>query len=396
MKKTLLSVGTAVLLCGGNLYAADSFEEAFKNGELSGQARLAFIHNDPETGTSNYATAVGGRFKYETAMYENMQFGAAAYVSQKIALLSGDKGDNKLAGDFFDNDQNSFVYFGEAYLNYQRDAINFKIGRLAIDTPFADTDDIRMNQNTFEAAVISYSGIENTTLVGGYITRWAGIDSGDDISKFKKLVDNGDGALALGVVNSSIENLELQGWIYDVDQLTRILYADGAFTTNADTVELELAAQAGIFSEDAASGVDGEVIGLAAGATFGPGSVSFAYNRASNDAGKAVVNGFGGGPYFTSMEEMTIEGLTDARAYVLGLEMDFSHAGMPELGLSYAYGDFENGAGDEEYSEHDLIVTYAINDKADIEASYAYIDDDSSDPVDDGFSRFLVRANYNF
>jgi hypothetical protein len=89
-----------------------------------------------------------------------------------------------------------------------------RIGRQLIDTPLANTDDIRMHPNTFEAAIATYSGIDKTTLIGGCIKRWAGYDSGDDISEFKRLNrGNSNGSSLFGVTNESIENLALQGGI---------------------------------------------------------------------------------------------------------------------------------------------------------------------------------------
>jgi predicted porin len=127
---------------------------------------------------------------------------------------------------------------------------------------------------------------------------------------------------------------------------------------------------------------------------FGPAVVSAGYNKASNDTGKAVTNGFGGGPYFTSMEEMTIDGLNDAEAYMVGAELDFADLGIEGLVLAAAYASFESGSGDEA-DEIDVIVGYALNEQFEAEVSYAEIDD-ARDTLDGDWSRWLVRLNYNF
>ena len=45
----------------------------------------------------------------------------------------------------------------EAYINYKYDTLNFRAGRQVLNTPLADSDDICMIQNTFEAYVATYN-----------------------------------------------------------------------------------------------------------------------------------------------------------------------------------------------------------------------------------------------
>ncbi len=48
---------------------------------------------------------------------------------------------------------------------------NIKIGRQVLNTPLAGADDARMLPNLFEAAVLSNTDIENTTLIAAHVTR---------------------------------------------------------------------------------------------------------------------------------------------------------------------------------------------------------------------------------
>lgn len=102
--------------------------------------------------------------KYETASWNNLSVGVAAYISQRIGFISGNN--VHTTTEIFDEEGKSYAYVGEAYIDYTTDNFTFRIGRQQLDTPFADTDDIRMNPNTFEAAVVTYSGIDATTLIG--------------------------------------------------------------------------------------------------------------------------------------------------------------------------------------------------------------------------------------
>lgn len=364
------------------------------------------MSQDNAVDTDTYGTSIGGVLKYETADWNGLKLGMGAYVSQKLHFATGDFDEGKANPDLFGEDTKSYAYVGEAYVDYTMGDLNLKVGRQLIDTPFADTDDIRMHPNTFEAAIATYSGIEGTTLVGGYVTRWAGYDSGDDISKFKKLGgDASDGVAVIGALNESIENLAIQGWYYNIDEVADAMYADVTYTIPfSETVGLELSAQAANFTEEKESGLDGNVYGVGAAFNISGVTLGAAYNKASNDEGKVVANGFGGGPYMTSMEEMTIDGFEDVSAYQLSAELDMANVGLKGLSFTALYGDFKSTPADMHVREIDVIAAYEISEALSAEVSYAMVDDKNKNTAvdefdvayDGGYDRFLVRLNYNF
>jgi imipenem/basic amino acid-specific outer membrane pore len=413
MKKTvILSIAAVAALNAG------SIGEAFVAGKTENQLRISYVDQDNAIDTDTYGTSLGGMLKYETGEWNGLKLGVAGYLSQKIHPATGSFDDGKANPDLFGEDTASYTYVGEAYVDYTVSDFNLRIGRQLIDTPLADTDDIRMHPNSFEAAIASYSGLEGTTFVGGYVTRWAGYDSGDDISKFKKLAgDESDGALVLGIVNESVENLSLQGWYYGIDKLADAFYADATYTIPfSETMGLELAGQYTYFDESndaldtttglytVPSNVDGRVYGVSAALNVSGITLGAAYNKASNHDGKVVVNGFGGGPYFTSMEEMTIEGYEDVKAYQLSAELDMGIAGVDGLTFTTLYGNFKSTPANMHVKEIDLIVTYEIKEGLVAEVSYAKVDDKNNNMLDDGtgtlydggYDRFLARLSYNF
>ncbi|MBD3810124.1 MAG: outer membrane porin, OprD family, partial [Sulfuricurvum sp.] len=348
-----------------------------------------------------YGSSIGGVLKYETAEWNGLKLGVGAYVSQKLHFASGDVDEGRINTDLFDMDGKSYAYVGEAYVDYTMGDLNLKVGRQLIDTPFADTDDIRMHPNTFEAAVATYGGIEGTTLVGGYVTRWAGFDSGDDISKFKKLDrDKSDGAAVIGVANESIENLALQAWYYNIDQVADAIYTDATYAIPlSETTGFELGAQYAHFSEEKGSGLDGNVYGIGTAFNVGALTLGVAYNRGSNDDGKSPPIGFGGGPYMTSMEEMTIKGMNDVKAYQLSAELDMTNAGLEGVTLRALYGNFKSDTDGTKVTETDLVASMELSEAMTGDISYAMIDDKNSNfdsGNDAGYDRFLVRLNFNF
>lgn len=378
-----------------------AIDTAFKEGKISGQVRAAYINQDNALDADTYATSIGGILKYETAAWNDIKLGIAGYTSQKIDFATGNN--ESANNDFFGNNAKSYIYLGEAYIDYSTDDFALRVGRQQIDTPFAQTDDIRMLPNTFEAAFATYKVVDGVTLLGGYLKRFAGYDSGNDISEFKKLdgVDS-NGALVLGVVNESVENLAIQGWYYGINNLTNILYTDATYSLALnETMGLEFAGQFGYFNETKNSGIAGNVYGIGVSFNVDMLTIGAASNFVSNDNGKTIINGFGGGPYYTSMEEMTINGLEDARAYQINAEIDMTKAGIEGLKLATLYGDFRGKIQglDAKVTEFDIVADYTLNDNICADMSYAIIDDKNKNnnaATDGGYDRFLIRINYSF
>ncbi len=379
-------------ILASSLLFADSVNEVFANGEIEGQIRGGYINVDPEGESSSDAFSLGGFLKYESGSFYGLKGVVGLYTSQGLGLNSSDKN-----GDFFNLDSKSYSLLGEAYLSYESSGFSLSSGRMLLDTPFADGDDIRMMPNMFEASVLSYSGISDLTLIGAYVTKWAGFDAGSP-DKFIKLSGDGtDGTVMLAGIYSGLANTEIGAWYYGVDEIADIAYLDATYSMELDSIELEISGQYANLSQSNQSGVDGDVFGLSASVAFEGLSLSGAYNKASNSDGSSVINGFGGGPYFTSMDEMTIDGLEDAKAYLIGAEYDFSNLGLDGISLGVAYGVFEDSINAQETNEMDIVVAGEVAENVDFELIYASLEDDiDSKTPDFNFDRLLVRVNYNF
>ena len=381
---------------------AASIDEAFVDGKVSGQIRAAYVSQNNKVDTDTYGTSIGGILKYETTAWNDITLGVGAYVSQKLNFATGDFDEGKANSDLFGEDTKSYAYIGEGYIDYSANDIAVRVGRQLIDTPFADTDNIRMHPNTFEAAIATYKGINETMFMGGYITKWAGYDSENDISKFKKVAPDSNGVAVVGIINEGIENLELKGWYYSFDKLTNILYTDASYTIPFDeTNGLELLGQWMKFTEKNNSGVDGNAYGIGANITIGMLTLGTAYNEASNDAGKFVISGLGNGPYLVDTEEMNLDYFEDIKAYLFSAEFDMEEVGVDGLTLTAIYAGFKSEPVDMKEKEINLIAMYDINKALSVEVNYARLEDKNNNTSEDGlynggYDRFLVRMNYNF
>lgn len=380
-----------VIALASTVLCAEGINEVFSKGKASGELRLCYIDQSNEDDVDTYGSSLGGILKFETASFNDFSLGLGAYVSQKIGFASGSG--EKTNPDFFDQYRSSFAYLGEAYLNYAAGDLSVRVGRQLLDTPLDDRDDIRMLPNTFEGAVATYNAAEQLVFTAAYLQRWAGYDSADDISKFKRLdgVDSNGAALA-GIQSEQIENLALQGWYYSMDNIADAFYADAIYSMKIDVLQVDLGGEYVHFSQDNSSGVDGDVYGIEASLTYEMLNFAMAYNWSHNEDGTSPSNGLGGGPYFTSMEEWTINGMEDVRAYQLNGTIELEQAGLKGLAFSVMYGNFESKPSDMKVHETDLIVSYIMSDNLNAYASYAMIDDNAHT----GYDRILARVMYRF
>jgi imipenem/basic amino acid-specific outer membrane pore len=386
-----LTVVLVISMLTGRLGAQEnSFDDAIKHASTHGVFRLGFINVDPDVAgnPTTYATAVGGQLKFETAPWQRLQFAIAPYFSQKVGFLSGDEDTGKLNGDFFDSNNDSFAYLGEAYVHYAWSNGTARLGRQQLDTPFINIDDIRMAPNTFEAFWLNGDISANLHLQGGLVKRWAGFGSGGDQHTFKDA--SNDGVLAAGAIYKMRQHHTFQVWYYDFDDNYQQAYADAIYSNG----NFEAGIQYTTFNENNASGTDGTAWGVKVGYAFDWAQLSAAYNKSSNDPGKSVSNGLGGGNFFTSLDETSIDGVSDATAYVLAIDYPISKA----VTLGVALGHFEDRNGTtHDLDELNLILASQATQNLSVDFVYTTVDNDA-DPADAGsnFDRILIFANYLF
>lgn len=405
----LIKLSLATIMAVSSVYAADKEAEAqniseiFTKAKTSGEIRLGYVAQDNEDNTKNKNGAAGGHLAIETASLNGISFGTAFYTTNTLQSKDIDT----LGTSLFNSNDESYAILGQAYVNVSLDKTNLKVGRQQIDTPFIDSDDIRMIPNLFEAYMLSNNDIEDLILTAAHVSKWSGVDAVTP-EKFQKLVESGNGATMFGATYSGIKESELSAWYYDINDFTKIAYLTASTKLNlSNEVTLNLAAQYANFSEYSLNGtatnIDGNVWGASAELAFESIGTTFstAYNKASNNNGKSVSNGFGGGPFSTSMEENTIDSLEGAKAYVVGVSFDFSVLGVDGLSLAYAKGKFRDSltTSHVEIDESDYTLEYSYNDN--LSAVLLYTDaktktDGIVNSDDTTFKRIQAYANYKF
>lgn len=360
-----------------------------KNATVEGEFRTLYSATENKNDTDTFTTAVGGKLLYKLETYHNFSGGVEFVATQDIAGLSGDSGHRD---ETISSKKNNYSTLSQAYVSYEKNGVKLVAGRQSIDTPLADSDDIRMVANSFETYTISYKKDE-FLFFGGFITSWQGTDAGLDNS----WVSVGDNGMGFGGVTYENGNYTLNGWIFSVDgekddeTANTTYYVDGSYTFNNLTLSAQYLKQ----NEQDNSGVEAEIFGLMGEVEVDGVTLSLAYNNSLKQKGKQSFSGFGGGTLFTNMDSTILDGITkDRDANSICATVGYSYNGID---FSYAYGDFKgsnNTVGDDAHIvEQDIVAEYTIFENGILSGNYTMIDDKNSK---DDSNNFRVNFSYNF
>jgi len=124
-------------------------------------------------------------------------------------------------------------------------------------------------------------------------------------------------------------------------------------------------------------------------------TVLAAYNQDNGDTG-AMGLSLGGGPFFTSMEDQTLDALgTAGSAWMIGAGYDFGKLGIDDLTFGVAYGSFEaDDTSVYKSREIDAILEYSFTNKISATAAFASVDFKVTGMED--YDQFRLIVNYNF
>ncbi len=420
-KTTISAVATCLLL--SNMASAQtteeaevpvkatSFTEAFTKGTSSGQIRLGYIWLDPDEKSANstYDLALGGQLKFETAPLYGLALGAAFYTSHSIVQPDDEDFNDELASP-----NEHYDLLAEAFINGNWEGFDFRLGRQLIDTPFADSDDIRMTPHTFEAVVAGYA-YSDFSLTGGFLSRWQGVDAGyPDDGDFDDMVSGSDGTWLLGGTYGS-DLLEAGIWYYGVVDVVNVFYADiVAPIVLGENMSLTFGGQAAFQGDttndetfvELGSEVGGNLYGVMAEFSAIGITVGAAYTHASVDEGEALFGGWGGGPFFTNIDTLVANEFAagqDADSYTLTLGYDLSGIGAEGLSVGYTFGRYKGGAdpmdstADAEVDEHDFYLEYEITEAWSVDVIYVVSDDKENKTSSEwDYNRAQVRVNFTF
>ena len=337
MKKVVLLslIASTMIMAGGDIVPVEPVVEAVQNeesfGTVSGQLRAFYVDRTYSGILNNNRSslALGGWIGYDTVNWNGLSAGVKFYAVENAKIHGGPYTSANYDPSLFGDNFTDYGFIGEAYLNYKMGNTNLKVGRQRLDTPLAGADDARMLPNLFEAAVLSNTDIDNTTLILAHVTRETvgtfgnvygaagalSLQSGYGLGY--KEGTNGNfadmGVIALGagtdtagvtagaVVYNGIDNLKLQAWDYYAHDILNAIYLQADYKISS----IKLAAQYINESEvgDALAGkVDSNYWAVKAGTSIGALSGYVAYSQTGDSDGAmngGIITPWGGMPAFT-------------------------------------------------------------------------------------------------
>jgi hypothetical protein len=115
------------------------------------------------------------------------------------------------------------------------------------------------------------------------------------------------------------------------------------------------------------------------------------------ESDSSITDGFGGGPYYTSLDEATLAAFSevevgqDVESCKIGAGYEFEKVGIDGLVVELVYGEFYSS--EENIQEKDFMLTYEINNRFSLEGVYS---DYKSSSDENTFNRVWVRLDYTF
>jgi hypothetical protein len=365
---------------------ANSIGEAFSNLKIDGYVRTAYERHQIENDSTYRDAAIGGKLHIETAPYYGISIGSSFYTSNALGTS-----DNRGLVPFRGEVAHSYSILGEAYIEAQLGNTLIKIGRQEMDIPFADTDDIGMVPNTFEAYILENKDIKDTTLFLGQIQKMAGVDA-EVVDNFTR-VNEHNNMQVIGVRYEGIENVELSTWYYHLKdaEIDSIAYVDVHYEAQNSTLGyglgIQYAKQTYTAQKDATIyGVTTSINHIDTGITL-----AAAYNKVE---GSAITSGFGGGPFFSNSEYLIIDNAgADGSQTWFGVAYDASSIGLDGLTLSLSKAILKNQAK-KISTEVDVVARYEVSKT--LEVHMIYSDLEGSNVAEDTAKHLRVFANYTF
>ncbi len=203
---------------------------------FDGALRLGVSYHDSNTMQIERAVALGGYLGVTHHYNDNLIFSAKIHSSN--ALMNQQ---NSGAIPFFDSDGHSFALLSEANVQIDYHDSSLILGRQQIDTPFADSDDIAIVPNRFEAYTIHNTAIADTLLFYSYLRSMAGVDA-ENPSSFSKL-NGGAGVHVLGVEYALQARVTFSLWYYLLTTKGDLSYGEIDYHDSVGSYEYHLAIQ---------------------------------------------------------------------------------------------------------------------------------------------------------
>ncbi|RUM44705.1 MAG: hypothetical protein DSY46_05015 [Hydrogenimonas sp.] len=201
-----------------------------QNIKVSGDAKLFYSTSDKGSNDLFESAGAMGQAALDLSVSADLAEGVASKMS--VVALNTLGLENNLVSQVWESGLGNQWWVSEAWLAKSFGNTTVKVGRQALDTPFAFSETWSIAQNTFDAAVVLNQDIQDTTLVAAWVGRGNGTNALNDATAAEAAggiglnfaADGKDpfgtyykgGAYAFGAITSAIPNTTFQAWYYDV------------------------------------------------------------------------------------------------------------------------------------------------------------------------------------
>jgi hypothetical protein len=241
--------------------------------DVDGAEAGLFEQGDKGMTSGQALISVGSKGKLSDVMGYGFEYTAIDSLGLENNLVSGVRVKNA------DDDALDTVHYAsKAFITYQVGKTTAKIGRQHLNTPLAFTEKWNIAPNSFDAAVLINSNIENITLIGAYVGRGNGkfgsvVAPSGDFSTYVA-----DGAYAAAALVKPMKDLGINAWYYNVQKVADAMWLDANY--NVGGVKLGAIYAQMMPKGDAA---DTKGFALKAGSKVGPVSLFAAYSSIDDD-----------------------------------------------------------------------------------------------------------------
>lgn len=291
----------------------------------------------------------------------------------------------------------------ESYLGYKIGNTTAKAGRQFIATPIVSGSGSRMIRDSFEGYTIANTDIADTTIVLGYVDKYAArasvtsntANNNSDNITAGKFNPYKNGATTVYVQNKSIPNLDIQGQYLKISEYeattkgnATIMYADVGYKIG----DYKLSGQYITSDNGKTTATDGTMMGAKLDAKFGDLALTVAYNTSDDKADTLyAVAGKGATPAFTALSVGSGKNaaLKDTNSYMAKASYKIGDA---TLMAGYANYDIAGA----KKTETELNAQYAINKQTSAQVIYSTFDKDGGLATTDLEKEMRVYLTYKF
>jgi len=295
----------------------------------------------------------------------------------------------------------NYFTFTKAYMTKKVANTTLKFGRQALPkslSPFAFSEGWNVFKNTFDAIVAKNTDIQDTTLVGAYVSR---SNRHGNFNVFGALDGtasqaNGQnkGAYMLTAKNQSLAGITPTLSYYQLPSSAKAYWLDVDFNMNKlASVPVSVALQGGQILPNASAARDSKAVGLKVSGKAGLAKISVAYSKTNN--GTVATNNLGTGvktPLYTQMIANQNDIKRDAEATTLKVSLP---VGAGKLSAKYGMTK-DNLNNNSDVQELDVVYKFKALGTNILAALISTKADDKVYNGDDTRNIARVWARYNF